>query len=46
MIDVSNDGTIEGGQDVSIDGTFYVNGDPVEGTCTVSDDTATFTATT
>lgn len=31
MIDVSNDGTIEGGQDVSIDGTFYVNGDPTVG---------------
>ena len=46
MIDVSNDGTIEGGQDVSIDGTFYVNGDPIEGTCTVSGDTATFTAST
>lgn len=44
MIDVSNDGTIEGGQDVTIDGTFYVNGDPVNGTCTISGDTATFTA--
>ena len=31
MIDVSNDGTIEGGQDVTIDGTCYVNGDPEEG---------------
>ena len=31
MIDVSNDGTIEGGQDVTIDGTFYVNGDPTNG---------------
>ena len=31
MIDVANDGTIEGGQDVSIDGTIYVNGDPEEG---------------
>ena len=36
MIDVSNDGTIEGGQDVSIDGTCYVNGDPTEGFITVS----------
>lgn len=31
MIDLSNDGTIEGGQDVTIDGTIYVNGDPEEG---------------
>lgn len=36
MIDVSNDGTIEGGQDVSIDGTCYVNGDPTDGFITVS----------
>ena len=36
MIDVSNDGTIEGGQDVTIDGTLYVNGDPTEGFITVS----------
>lgn len=41
MIDVSNDGTIEGGQDVSIDGTFYVNGDPTPVNITVSGDTAT-----
>lgn len=31
MINVGNDGSIEGGQDVAIDGTFYVNGDPIEG---------------
>ena len=41
MIDVSNDGTIEGGQDVSIDGTFYVNGDPTPVNITVAGDTAT-----
>lgn len=37
MIDVSNDGSIEGGQDVAIDGTFYGNGDPVEGYLKVLD---------
>ena len=41
MIDVSNDGTIEGGQDVAIDGTFYVNGDPTAVNITVAGDTAT-----
>lgn len=41
MIDVSNDGTIEGGQDVTIDGTFYVNGDPSAVSITVAGDTAT-----
>ena len=35
MVDLSNDGTIEGGQDVTIDGTLYVNGDPVDGYVTV-----------
>lgn len=37
MIDVSNDGSIEGGQDVAIDGTIYCNGDPVEGYLKVLD---------
>lgn len=45
MIDVSNDGTIEGGQDVTIDGTFYVNGDPSDVSITVADDTATIVTT-
>lgn len=38
MIDLSNDGAIEGGQDVTIDGTLYINGDPVEGFLKVSTD--------
>ncbi len=46
MVDISNDGTVEGGADVTIDGTFYAQGDPVEGTATIADgDIATFTAT-
>ena len=45
MVDVTNDGTIEGGQDVAIDGTIYANGDPVKGTVVVAADTATFTET-
>lgn len=47
MIDISNDGTVEGGAEVTIDGTIYANGDPIEGTVVIgSDGTATFTATT
>ena len=51
MIDLSNDGSIEGGQDVAIDGTIYANGDPVEGTVVITSatettaETAVFTAT-
>lgn len=50
MVDSSNDGSIEGGQDVAIDGTIHVNGDPVKGTATVTaatdsdEEFATFTA--
>lgn len=36
MIDVSNEGNIEGGQNVGIDGTIYINGDPDVGTATVT----------
>ncbi|MGP1507448.1 MAG: phage tail tube protein [Sphaerochaeta sp.] len=51
MVDVGNDGSIEGGQDVAIDGTIHVNGDPVKGTATITPATsgeeeyATFSAT-
>ena len=45
MVDVSNDGTIEGGQDVTIDGTLYVNGDPIEGTVSISTSTGAVTWT-
>lgn len=43
MVDVTNDGSIEGGQDVAIDGTIYANGDPVGGTVVVTASGATFT---
>ena len=47
MVDVSNDGTIEGGQDVTIDGTLYVNGDPEEGYVKIMDaGTISWSATT
>jgi len=36
MIDVGNDGSVEGGQDVAIDGTIHVNGDPVKGTVVIT----------
>lgn len=42
MVDVGNDGSIEGGQDVAIDGTIYANGDPVEGTVTLEGSVPTF----
>lgn len=45
MVDVTNDGSIEGGQDVAIDGTIYANGDPVEGYITISNDVATWSTT-
>lgn len=45
MIDVSNDGTIQGGQDVTIDATFYVNGDPVTGFVTITDSSVTWSPT-
>ena len=46
MVDVTNDGSIEGGQDVAIDGTIYANGDPVEGYITITDNVATWSDTT
>lgn len=46
MIDMSNEGSIEGGQSVSIDGTLYINGDPIGGTVTISSGVPTFTAST
>jgi hypothetical protein len=46
MVDVTNDGSIEGGQDVAIDGTIYANGDPVEGYITITDNVATWSETT
>lgn len=46
MVDVSNNGTVAGGQSVAIDATFYAKGDPVEGTVTIGEgDVAIFTAT-
>lgn len=42
MIDISNDGAIEGGQDVTIDGTLYINGDPIEGFVTLTETGATW----
>lgn len=45
MIDISNDGAIEGGQDVTIDGTLYINGDPTEGFITITADEATWSDT-
>lgn len=44
MVDVTNDGTIEGGQDVAIDGTIYANGDPTTGKITITGGVASFTA--
>jgi hypothetical protein len=46
MVDVTNDGSIEGGQDVAIDGTIYANGDPVEGYITIADNVATWSEST
>lgn len=47
MVDISNDGGIAGGEDVTIDGTFHVTGDPISGSVTIgSDGTPTFTAST
>jgi hypothetical protein len=46
MVDVTNDGSIEGGQDVAIDGTIYANGDPEDGYITISGETATWSDTT
>ena len=43
MVDVTNDGSIEGGQDVAIDGTIYANGDPVNGWISIADGIATWT---
>jgi hypothetical protein len=34
VVDVTNDGSLEGGNDAGIDGTIYVNGDPTVGTFT------------
>ena len=45
MVDISNDGSIEGGQDVAIDGTLYINGDPINGTVTETSGVPTFTRT-
>lgn len=45
MVDVTNDGSIEGGQDVAIDGTIYANGDPSEGYITIDGDEATWSTT-
>lgn len=43
MIDVSNDGSVEGGADVAIDGTIYVNGDPSTVTVSINDSTGAVT---
>lgn len=45
MIDMSNEGSIEGGQSVAIDGTLYINGDPIEGYVTLSNGAPTFSTT-
>lgn len=42
MVDVTNDGSIEGGQDVAIDGTIYANGDPSTGYIYISSGVATW----
>ena len=46
IVNVSNDGSLEGGEVVKFDGTLEAQGDPVEGTATIGEgDVAIFTAT-
>lgn len=46
IVNISNDGSLEGGEVVKFDGTLEAQGDPVEGTATIGEgDVATFTAT-
>lgn len=46
MVNISNDGGISGGSDVTVDGTFYVTGDPINGTVSLTGGTPSFTPTT